>query len=68
MKRWFGNFKLELGPLNRFKDVSELNETVALQIHYYNTKRIHAALKTTPAAYAKTIQKSSDKLFFKTVA
>lgn len=68
MERWFGNFKLELGNLNRFKDVSELNEAVALQIHYYNTKRIHTALKTTPAAYAKTIAKSLDKSFIKTVA
>lgn len=68
MERWFGNFKLELGNLSRFKDVSELNEAVALQIHYYNTRRIHTALKTTPAAYAKALQKSPDKSFIKKVA
>jgi len=65
MERWFGNFKLELGPLNRFKDIAELHEAVALQIHYYNTKRIHTALKTTPVAYATGLQKSPDKVFIK---
>jgi transposase InsO family protein len=65
MERWFGNFKLELGPLNRFKVIAELHEAIALQIHYYNTKRIHTALKTTPAAYAAGLQKSSDKVFIK---
>ncbi len=68
MERWFGNFKLELGNLCRFKDVSELNEAVALQIHYYNTRHIHTILKTTPAAYAKVPQKSLDKSFMKKVA
>lgn len=69
MERWFGNFKLGLGPLNQFKDAGELYEAVALQIHYYNTKRIHSALKTTPAAYAAGItslqgsRKSPDKVF-----
>ena len=57
MERWFGNFKLEFGPLNRFSELAELFEAIALQIHYYNTKRLHTALKTTPAAYAKSLQK-----------
>lgn len=57
MERWFGNFKLELGQLNQFKDIAEVFEAIALQIHYYNTKRIHSALKTNPVAYAKSLQK-----------
>jgi putative transposase len=68
MERWFGNFKLELGSLNRFKDISELHEAVALQIHYYNTKRIHSALKMSPAAYAASLSLGRiepDKLFIK---
>lgn len=64
MERWFGNFKLELGPLNRFKDISELHEAIALQVYYYNHKRIHTALKTTPAAYAASLN-SKDNLFAK---
>jgi len=34
---------------------------LALYIHYYNTRRIHTALKTTPAAYAAALV-SSDKV------
>lgn len=68
MERFFGNFKLELGSLSGFKDLAELHEAVALQIHYYNTKRIHTALKTTPAAYATSLLKSPDKVFAEKVA
>ena len=56
MERWFGNFKLELKPLSQLKDLSELHETIALQIHYYNTKRIHSVLKTNPSDYAKSLE------------
>ena len=52
MERWFGNFKPELGSLNQYQDIAELHEAIALQIHYYNTKRIHSALGMSPAAYA----------------
>lgn len=68
MERFFGNFKHELSSLKRFKDLAELHEAVALQIHYYNTKRIHTALKTTPADYAANLLKSSDKVFAEKVA
>ncbi len=47
MERFFGSFKLELGPLNQFRDLPQLHESIALTMHYYNTKRIHyAALPT----------------------
>jgi putative transposase len=62
METWFGNFKAELGSLSKFQDLAQLHEGIALQIHYYNTKRIHLALKTTPAAYAASLQKR-DNLF-----
>lgn len=55
MERWFGNFKPELGRLAHYQDVAELHEAIALQIHYYNTERIHSALKMSPAAYAATL-------------
>ena len=61
VERWFGQFKLELGPTRQLKDVAELHEAVALAIHYCNTKRIHLALKTTPAAYALIMHKVSTK-------
>lgn len=72
MERWFGNFKLELGNLNRHKDVPQLHESIALAIFYYNTKRIHSALKMSPAAYAaglkdqKKREESSERVLQKT--
>ena len=45
---FFGRFKQELGNLHRLQTLDELMEAVAHQIHYYNTKRIHSALKMPP--------------------
>lgn len=59
MERWYGNFKLELGQLSQYGDVAKLHEAIALQIHYYNTKRIHTALKMSPVAYAIRLRKGS---------
>ena len=55
-ERFYGTLKDELGPTNRFKDIAELHEAVALTIYYYNHKRIHTALKMSPAAYAATLK------------
>jgi transposase InsO family protein len=60
MERWFGNFKLELGNISHYKDLAQLHGAVALAIFYYNTKRIHSALKMSPAAYAATLKQSQD--------
>lgn len=55
MERFFGSFKAELGSLKPYQDVSELHEAIALTMFYYNTRRIHSALKMSPAAYAATL-------------
>lgn len=71
MERWFGNFKLELGNIARHRDVAQLHEAIALAIFYYNTKRIHSALKMSPAAYAALLKEhnkhpeSSDRVLQK---
>lgn len=57
MERWFGGFKLELGPVAQFVDLARLHEGVALQVYYYNHKRIHTALKMSPAAYAASLMR-----------
>lgn len=54
-ERFYGTIKDELGPTSRFKDLSELHEGIALTIYYYNHKRIHTALRMSPAAYAATL-------------
>jgi len=67
-ERFYGTFKDELGPLNRFNNLAELHEGIALTLYYYNHKRIHTALKMSPAAYAarlKTEAKGSDRVLQK---
>ena len=51
---FYGEFKLELDAkhLDRFECLGEVTEAIARQLHYYNTRRIHTALHTNPAAYA----------------
>lgn len=55
MERIFCTLKEELPTLNQLKILGELHEAIALTIHYYNTKRIHTALKMSPAAYAASL-------------
>jgi transposase InsO family protein len=62
MERWFGNFKLELGNISKHKDLAQLHEAIALAIFYYNTKRIHSALKMSPAAYAAGLKQPTKSL------
>lgn len=71
MERWFGNFKHELPSLKHLQGLAQLHEAIAMQIHYYNTKRIHTSLKMSPAAYAAKLTSnslSSDKVLRKMVA
>jgi putative transposase len=55
MERVFGTIKLELGPMGQYSDLGALYEGIALSIHYYNTKRIHSALKMSPNDYAASL-------------
>ncbi len=55
MKNIYGSFKPELGKLDQYKDIGQLYEAIALTVHYYNTERIHTALKMSPAAYASSL-------------
>jgi putative transposase len=59
MERFFGSFKHELGNINKYRDLAELHEAIALAIFYYNTKRIHTALKMSPAAYAAGLMRQT---------
>jgi putative transposase len=66
MERFMQTHKLELGNVHNLSDLGQLNEAIAVTIHYYNTKRIHTALKMSPAAYAARLKQNSkrrDKLF-----
>lgn len=45
---WYGKFKGEFGDFNRFETMGELIEETYHQIYYYNHRRIHTSLNTTP--------------------
>lgn len=48
---FYSSFKVDLGDPNRFRTTGQLIAEIFLQIHYYNTKRIHSRLKMPPAKY-----------------
>jgi len=58
---FFGKFKDEIGDINRFETIGELIEEIYHHIHYYNTERIHTALKMPPAVYANSLRNLSQK-------
>lgn len=58
---FYGKFKLELGHPKSYETVGELMEGIALQIHYYNHKRIHTAIKMPPVVFYQRFQMSNLK-------
>jgi putative transposase len=44
-------FELDVKQADRFATLGELIEAIYLQMHYYNTKRIHTALRMPPRAF-----------------
>ncbi|OGK58192.1 hypothetical protein A3H86_02985 [Candidatus Roizmanbacteria bacterium RIFCSPLOWO2_02_FULL_41_9] len=55
---FFSTLKLELGNINRFETEGELIENIYQTIYYYNNKRIHTKLKTTPVDFRRRYQKT----------
>ena len=48
---FYSEFKKDLGDTSRFETIAEFMEALYLQIHYYNNRRIHTALKMPPALF-----------------
>lgn len=48
---FYSQFKLELGNPKHHESLGELAEAVHHQIHYYNTRRIHTALRMPPKIF-----------------
>jgi transposase InsO family protein len=48
---FYQKLKFELEDFNSYQSQGELIEAIALQIYYYNNKRIHLALKMPPAEF-----------------
>ena len=60
---FYQKFKFELEDFNSYPSQGELIEAIAIQIHYYNHKRIHSALKMPPTIFYqrfKTAETSKD--------
>jgi len=53
---FYSQLKVDLGDPNRFETLGELVAAIYLQLHYYNTIRIHTKLKMPPALYARATQ------------
>lgn len=48
---FYSTFKLEFGKPSRHKTIELLLEAIGRYIHYYNTRRIHSALKVPPQTF-----------------
>lgn len=55
---FYSQFKLELGHPDSFATDGELIAGIAKQIHYYDYRRIHTALKCPPAVFAERFEMS----------
>ena len=49
---FYDKCKVDLGDLNRFETLGEVAAAIYRHIHYYNSERIHTALKMAPRQYA----------------
>lgn len=54
---YYSGFKLDLGNVNRFEEIGELIENIYLTVYYYNNKRIHTKLKTTPVNFRRCFER-----------
>ena len=48
---FYQKFKFEMDDPNSYSSQGELIEAIAIQIHYYNHRRIHSALKMPPVVF-----------------
>ena len=48
---FFSTFKLEFGKASRHETIPLLVEAIGRYIHYYNTRRIHSALRKPPQSF-----------------
>lgn len=59
---FYSEFKLELGHPECYPDLGQLTEAIALQIFYYNHRRIHTALKCPPTVFAQRFSRPKHQL------
>lgn len=59
---FFGNWKVDIGDVNRFETLGELIAELYRSIHYYNNERIHTALKMAPKKFAREYEINYNKI------
>lgn len=59
---FYSQFKVDLGDPGRFESLGELIEAIHLTINYYNTKRRHTSLNTTPENYRLTYFQNRNRI------
>jgi len=59
---FYDKFKVDLGDPNRFDHLGQLISMIYQTLYYYNTIRIHTALKMPPAVYAERLYERSISL------
>lgn len=57
---FYGNFKVDIGDVNRFSPLGELTAEIYKSIYYYNNERIHTAFKMAPAEFARQFKVEYD--------
>ena len=50
---FYGNWKVDVGDVNRFGSLGELTAEIYKSIYYYNNLRIHTALGCAPKTFAE---------------
>lgn len=50
---FYGNFKVDIGDVNRFASLGELTAEIYKSIYYYNNERIHTSLGMPPKKFAQ---------------
>ena len=58
----YSGFKLDLGYIDRFKNIGELVAGIHQTIHYYNNSRIHTKLKMSPTCFYKQVIQLENEL------
>ena len=61
---FYSQFKIDLGDPNRFETTGELIAAIAQTMRFYNTERIHTALKMPPLAFAQQYEQRSNPQYF----
>lgn len=57
---FFGNWKVDIGDVNRFKSLGELTAEIYKSIYYYNNQRIHTSLKMSPKQFREKIAEKEE--------